>query len=118
MHKSIRGVIGFLAFCVILMLTLLEPHSHMWGQTSLIISSLSPKRDWGPKRVNASYVRTMVLKKKRNYFCNYCGVYQCVLYVFYNIFFGRYDSFSQIMLRRPPANDAPPLRGGRTADEQ
>ena len=24
----------------------------MWGQSTLIISSLSPKRDWGPKRVN------------------------------------------------------------------
>ena len=33
-------------------LTLLEPHSHMWGQNILIISSLSPKRDWGPERVN------------------------------------------------------------------
>ena len=28
-------------------LTLLEPHSHMWGQNTLTISSLSPKRDWG-----------------------------------------------------------------------
>ena len=37
-------------------LTLLEPHSHMWGQDALIISSLSPKRDWGPKRVN-TYLR-------------------------------------------------------------
>ena len=35
-------------------LTLLEPHSHIWGQNTLIISSLSPKRDWGPKRVNNS----------------------------------------------------------------
>ena len=25
----------------------------MWGQFTLTISSLSPKRDWGPKRVNA-----------------------------------------------------------------
>ena len=32
-------------------ITLLEPHSHMWGQNTLIISSLSPKRDCGPKRV-------------------------------------------------------------------
>ena len=24
----------------------------MWGQSTLIISSLSPKRDWGPKRDN------------------------------------------------------------------
>ena len=29
----------------------LEPHSHKWGQITLNISSLSPKRDWGPKRV-------------------------------------------------------------------
>ena len=35
-------------------LTLLEPHSHIWGQNTLIISSLSPKRDWGPKRVKGS----------------------------------------------------------------
>ena len=33
------------------LLTLLEPHSHMWGHFSLNIGSLSPKRDWGPKRV-------------------------------------------------------------------
>ena len=32
-------------------LTPLAPHSHMWGQSTLIISSLSQKRDWGPKRV-------------------------------------------------------------------
>ena len=32
-----------------LSLSLLEPHSHMWVQNTLIISSLSPKRDWGPK---------------------------------------------------------------------
>ena len=24
----------------------------IWGQTSIIPSDLSPKRDWGPKRVN------------------------------------------------------------------
>ena len=36
-------------------LTLLEPHSHMWGQFTLNISSLSPKRDWGPKRVKAPH---------------------------------------------------------------
>ena len=34
-------------------LTLLEPHSHIWGTIhSLNISSLSPKRDRGPKRGN------------------------------------------------------------------
>ena len=33
-------------------LTPLAPYSHMWGQHTLIISSLSPKRNWGPKRVN------------------------------------------------------------------
>ena len=32
-------------------LTLLEPQSHMWGQTTLISSSLSPKRDCGSKGV-------------------------------------------------------------------
>ena len=30
-------------------LTLLAPHSHISGQTTQIIDSLSPKRDWGPK---------------------------------------------------------------------
>ena len=29
-----------------------EPHYHLWGQNTLIISSLSPKRHWGPKRDN------------------------------------------------------------------
>ena len=38
-------------------LTLLEPHSHIWGQFTLNISSLSPKRDWGPKRVKVDIVR-------------------------------------------------------------
>ena len=37
-------------------LTLLEPHSHVWGQNPLIMSSLSPKRDWGPKRVKIDSV--------------------------------------------------------------
>ena len=36
------------------MLTLVEPHSHMWGRSTLIISGLSPKRDWGPKRFNSA----------------------------------------------------------------
>ena len=35
-------------------LTLLEPQSHMWGQTTQMSSSLSPKRDCGPKRVNGN----------------------------------------------------------------
>ena len=33
-------------------LSLLEPQSHMWGQTTQISSSLSPKRDCGSKGVN------------------------------------------------------------------
>ena len=28
----------------------LAPQSHVWGQISQIMSSLPPKRDWGPKR--------------------------------------------------------------------
>ena len=32
------------------MLTLLALHSHVWGQSTQTISSLPPKRDWGPKR--------------------------------------------------------------------
>ena len=35
-------------------LTLLEPQSRFWGQTSQIPSSLSPKRDCGSKGVNLS----------------------------------------------------------------
>ena len=38
---------------VLMVLTLLAPHSHMWGQITLTVSSLSPKREWGPKRVNS-----------------------------------------------------------------
>ena len=34
-------------------LTLSEPQSRCWGQTTQIPSSLSPKRDCGSKRVNA-----------------------------------------------------------------
>ena len=37
---------------VLPLLTILEPQSRFWGQTSQIPSSLSPKRDCGPKRVN------------------------------------------------------------------
>ena len=37
-------------------LTFLAPQSHMWRQITQIMSSLSPKRDWGPKRVNAGLV--------------------------------------------------------------
>ena len=33
----------------IMVLTLLEPQSRVWGQTSQISGSLSPKRDCGPK---------------------------------------------------------------------
>ena len=33
-------------------LILLEPQSHMWGQSTQISSSLSPKRDCGSKGVN------------------------------------------------------------------
>ena len=44
-------------------LTLLEPHSHMWGQNALICS-LSPKRDWGPKRVKPRYLANAVLDLK------------------------------------------------------
>ena len=29
---------------------LLAPHSHKWGQNTQTIGSLSPKRDWGPKK--------------------------------------------------------------------
>ena len=42
--RVLDGVCRFL-------LTPLAPHSHMWGQSTLIISSVSPKRDRGPKRV-------------------------------------------------------------------
>ena len=35
-------------------LTLLSPHSHMWGQSTQTVSGLSPKRDWDPKRVNGA----------------------------------------------------------------
>ena len=35
-----------------MLLTPLEPQSHMWGQTTQISSSLSPKRDCGSKGVN------------------------------------------------------------------
>ena len=31
----------------------LAPQSRMWGQNTLILSSLSPKRDWGPKKVKS-----------------------------------------------------------------
>ena len=33
-------------------LNLLAPHSHMWGQSTQNISGSSPKRDWGPRRVD------------------------------------------------------------------
>ena len=49
-HSCDWGVGSFSSTAKIL--TLLEPHSHMWGQSTLIIRNLSPKRDWGPKRVN------------------------------------------------------------------
>ena len=35
-------------------MTLLEPHSYMWEENAINIGSLSPKRDWGPNRVNTS----------------------------------------------------------------
>ena len=38
-----------------ILLTLLEPHYHMWGQFTLNKSSLSPKRDWGPKGVKRAF---------------------------------------------------------------
>ena len=45
-------------------LTLLEPHFHTWGQNTLIKSTLSAKRDWGPKRVNV--VNFSTLKRNPN----------------------------------------------------
>ena len=38
--------------CINLCFTLSVPQSHMWAQTSQILSSLPPKRDCGPERVN------------------------------------------------------------------
>ena len=42
--------------CILPVLTSLEPHSHIWGQNALIISSLSPKRDWGPKIIKKNKI--------------------------------------------------------------
>ena len=47
---------GYRRGCMFFTLTLLDPHSHMWGQNTLIISSLSPERDWGPKRVKPFFL--------------------------------------------------------------
>ena len=51
------------------LLTLLAPHSHMWGQSTLTVSSLSPKREWGPKRVKivfATAKRVLPLHSEKN----------------------------------------------------
>ena len=61
-----------------LCLTPLAPHSHMWGQSTLITRSLPPKRDCGPKRVkytslakavttrgSTSYAQTRKRKQKK-----------------------------------------------------
>ena len=48
-------------------LTPLAPHSHMWGQSTLSISSLSPKRDWGPKRVNPPYITGLPVRDDSYY---------------------------------------------------
>ena len=37
----------------------------MWGLNSLIISSLSPKRDWGPKRVDRQYHQHGVFRRNQ-----------------------------------------------------
>ena len=51
---------------VLLIVRLLEPHSHMWGQNTLIISSLSPKRHWGPKRVNTTGFWKFIFSDEKN----------------------------------------------------
>ena len=63
--KALRSLQTFSQ--LIAVLTPLAPHSHMWGQFTLIISSLSPKRDWGPKRVNSpKRVELAVARKTSN----------------------------------------------------
>ena len=42
-------------------LTPLAPHSYIGGQSTIVISSLSPKRDWGPKRVKNLTVQNIRL---------------------------------------------------------
>ena len=49
-YRKIPGKLPYLIF-INGISSLLEPHTHMWGQNTLIISSVSPKRDWGPQRV-------------------------------------------------------------------
>ena len=41
---------------------LLEPHSHLWGQNTINISSLFPKRDWGPQRVKKHPPQTNIMQ--------------------------------------------------------
>ena len=59
---------------------LIEPQSHMWGQTSQIPSSLSPKRDCGPEKVNYfgphGYIPTYRPKKTKRHMS--CGVISLV----------------------------------------
>ena len=47
----------------------------MWGQFTLIINSLSPKRDWGPKRVKFDYYgepyQTEPTVQTKTYICRY-----------------------------------------------
>ena len=43
----------------------------LWGQTNQISSSLSPKRDWSPKRVNTWYVRFDQIEVSNNHIYTY-----------------------------------------------
>ena len=46
------GVVYLSARVPLQSLTLLAPLSRMWGQSTQTISGFSPKRDWGPRKVN------------------------------------------------------------------
>ena len=52
--QYVRVVVA--AVVVDVVLTLLAPHSHMWGKITQTIRGLSPKRDRRPKRVKAYLV--------------------------------------------------------------
>ena len=61
--RLIRWFVHYIFKCKpvapVVCLTPLAPHSHKWGQNTLIISILSPKRDCSPKRVKPRFPWTV-----------------------------------------------------------
>ena len=68
-----------------------------WGQTTQIISNLSPKRDCGPKRVNTAVLIVIVVKSKKGLYRSSPRFFVSPMFPsFFFVFFGAFASSKAI----------------------